>query len=443
MKPDESHDPNLKSWVDSALNHPEFPIQNLPLGVFSLHGEGADHRRGGVAIGDMVLDVSAAATAGLFAPADLYIAKAASQGSLNDMMALGPDARRIFRHRVSRLLDDSSTKGREAKSVAKTILHTAGECEMHAPARIGGFTDFYAGIYHAINGGKRRRIGMDPLLPNYRHVPVAYHSRASSIMCSPSALRRPNGQRQRDGEGAPCFGPSEMVDFELELGAWIGQGNALGEPIFIDSAERHIAGYCLLNDCSSRDVQRWESQPLGPFLSKNFGTVISPWVVTPEALLPFKSAPIHRGDDDPQPLPYLYSQTDQQAGALDIGLEVWIRSEKMRLARYPHLRISTSNTKYLYWTVAQMIAHHTCGGCNLQPGDLIGTGTISADVPSGYGSIHEISEHALIELPSGEKRRFLEDGDEVMFRAHARKEGYASIGFGECVFRLLPTKQYL
>jgi fumarylacetoacetase len=304
---------------------------------------------------------------------------------------------------------------------------------MHKPAAIGDYTDFYAGIHHAVNVGQQFRPN-DPLLANYKYVPIGYHGRASTIVMSGTDVRRPNGQRKPASETVPSFGPCRNLDYELELGIWIGPGNAQGTAIPIGEAASHIAGYCLLNDWSARDVQGWEYQPLGPFLAKNFATTISPWIVTPEALAPFRIAQPPRPDGDPAPLPYLFDAADQREGALDVALDVFLMTPGLRAKGLPLHRLSTGNARHLYWTTAQFVAHHSCGGCALQPGDLFGSGTISAPTPDGRGSLLEISEGGRkpVDLASGETRRFLEDGDEVIFAAHCRREGFAAIGFGDC-----------
>jgi fumarylacetoacetase len=315
---DETHDPQRESWVASAQGHPEFPIQNLPLGVFS-RDDGAP--RGGIAIGDSILDLRAALEAGLFPGKTKTAAEAAAGPALNPLMALGRTARVTLRRRVSQLL---AADGRERKSVealASRLLHKAGDCTMHLPATIGDYTDFFAGIHHATNSGRLNRPGGDPLTPNYKHVPIAYHGRASSITVSGATVRRPHGQRLAAGESAPSFGPSLRLDYEYEFGVWIGPGNALGEAIPIARAGEHVFGFGLLNDMSARDVQRWEMMPLGPFLSKNFATVVSPWIVTTEALAPFRVPQPPRAAGDPRPLPYLWDDADQQLGALDVALE--------------------------------------------------------------------------------------------------------------------------
>ena len=432
---DETHDPKRTSWVASAQGHAEFPIQNLPLGVFSV-GNGAPH--GGVAIGDKILDLGAALDAGLFSGEAQRAAQAAAGASLNALMALGAEPRTALRKRLSALLAADAAERSKVEGLAGKVLHDAAQCTLHLPATIGAFTDFFAGIEHAANGGRRR--GQNPpLAPNYKYVPVAYHSRASSIRPSGVPTRRPKGQRLVGAASTPTFGPCLKLDFELELAVWIGAGNSLGEPIPIGRAAEHIVGLGLVNDWSARDIQRWESAPLGPFLSKNFGSTVSPWVITLEALAPFRIPQAPRPEGDPRPLEYLWDDDDQASGAFDIDLEVSIQSAAMRAQGQPGKRVSLSNTRHLYWTLAQMVAHHTCGGCNLAPGDLFGSGTVSAPDPSGYGSIAELSYDGErpFEIAPGEKRSFLEDGDEVVFRAHARRDGFVPIGFGECSGRIV------
>lgn len=433
---DETHDPRRRSWVASANDHPEFPIQNLPFGVFTPPGEGM--ARGGIAIGDRIFDLAAAQALGLFSGAAREAAEAAAGPRLNPLMALGAGPRTALRRQVSALLAaDGEERGR-AEGLAGRLLHEAAQCRMHLPAAVGAFTDFFAGIHHARNGG-RRRDPDNPLNPNYKYVPVAYHSRASSVRPSGVAIRRPHGQRKGAADPAPSFGPAQKLDYELELAVWIGPGNAMGEPIPIGRAGEHIFGLGLLNDWSARDVQFWESQPLGPFLAKNFGTTVSPWIVTVEALAPFRAAQPARPDGDPPPLPYLLDAADQQEGAFAIDLEALLLTREMREKKTPPHRMSASSTTDLYWTLAQLVAHHTCGGCNLEAGDLFGTGTISGPTPEGWGSLMELSQDGQrrIALPSGESRAFLEDGDEVIFRAHCRREGAVPIGFGECRARII------
>jgi fumarylacetoacetase len=431
----ETHDPKRTSWVASAKGHAEYPIQNLPLGVFSPRGEAP---RGGVAIGDEILDLRAALAAGLFSGDAERAAAAATGATLNPLMALGAAPRAALRQRLSALLAADGAERAKIEPLAARLLHRATDCALHLPARIGDFTDFFAGIQHAINAGRRRRPD-DPLMPNYKHVPVAYHSRASSVTVSGVPVRRPSGQRLHGSDAVPIYGPCRKLDIELELGVWIGPGNAQGEPIPIARAGEHIVGLCLLNDWSARDIQEWEMAPLGPFLSKNFGTTVSPWIVTTEALAPFRIAQAARPAGDPRPLPYLWDDADQRAGAYDVELEVLLQTAAMREKNLPPQRLSVSNTRHLYWTLAQMVAHHTVSGCNLAPGDLFGSGTISAPEPSGYGSVRELSQDGErpIALASGETRSFVEDGDEVILRAHAKRAGCVTIGLGECRARVV------
>ena len=432
---DRTHTPGRRSSVASANGHPEFPIQNLPLGVFSPAGGKA---RGGIAIGGHIFDLSAALKLGLFSGLAAEAAQAACGGMLNALFALSRESRRALRHAVGDLLD--AENGAAIEGLEAQLLHWGADCEIALPAAVGDYTDFFAGIHHATNAGKLLRPD-NPLLPNYKHVPVGYHGRASSVVVSGASVRRPHGQRKPAAEPAPSFGPSRNLDFELELGVWIGPGNELGTPIAVSAAAEHIAGFCLLNDWSARDIQAWEYQPLGPFLGKSFCTTISPWVVTPEALAPFRIPQPSRPEGDPQALPYLFDRTDQMTGAFDIALEVYLSTPGMDGKQLPPHRLATSNARHLYWTVAQLVAHHSCGGCNLRPGDLFGTGTVSSPEPEGLGSLLEISAggRRSIELPSGETRRFLEDGDSVILRAHCRREGYVSIGFGECRGTIMPA----
>jgi len=324
------------------------------------------------------------------------------------------------------------------RAEVETWLYPAGACTLHLPAAIGDYTDFYAGIHHALNVGRQFRPD-NPLLPNYKHVPIGYHGRASSIRVSGADVRRPNGQKKAPDAEAPTFGPSARLDLELELGIWIGQGNALGEPIPIGQASAHIAGLCLLNDWSARDLQAWEYQPLGPFLAKNFMTTISPWIVTNEALAPFRIAQPARPDGDPAPMAYLMDEADQASGAFALDLEVFLSTAQMRENGLGPVRISASAARHLYWSAAQMVAHHTVGGCDLNPGDLLGTGTISTPDDSGLGSLLELTRGGAqpIALPSGETRAFLQAGDELAIAGHARADGYVAIGFGPCTGTVL------
>lgn len=417
-----------RSWIASANDHPDFPLQNLPLGVFS-HGDTGP--RGGVAIGDLVFDLRAAVQAGFFPGEAQMIADVASRDQLNDFFALGARARQTLRHALLQLFAENSPQ-RDSLQAA-SLLYPISECRLHVPARVGDYTDFYVGIHHATNVGKLFRPD-NPLLPNYKYVPIAYHGRASTLCISGTPIRRPNGQTLAAGQEVPTFGPCKRLDYELEMGVWIGPGNEQGTSIAIDRANEHIAGFCLLNDWSARDIQAWEYQPLGPFLSKSFATTISPWVVTAEALAPFRSPQPPRPEGDPQPLPYLLDPADQENGALDIELEILLLTEQMKVRGMEPYRLALSNSLNMYWTVAQMVTHHSVNGCKLQPGDLFGTGTLSGPQAGQFGSLLEMTEGGKqgVALPSGEERRFLEPGDEVILRARCHREGQVSIGFGEC-----------
>ena len=434
---DRSHAPARRSWVASANQHSEFPIQNLPFGVFTPEG---GRPRGGIAIGDEIFDIASALKLGLFNGYAARAAEAACGATLNSFFALGSEARNALRQAAGDVLDADGKERAQIEGLRADFIHSAAGCRLELPAIVGDYTDFFAGIHHATNAGKLLRPD-NPLLPNYKHLPVGYHGRASSIVCSSAPVRRPSGQRKATGEQAPSFGPSRSLDFELELGVWIGPGNPLGAPIAVGRAADHIAGLCLLNDWSARDIQAFEYQPLGPFLGKNFCTTVSPWVITPEALAPFRMPQPPRPPEDAAPLPYLLDPSDQAAGALDIELEVFLCSRGLQSKGLAAQRLAASNARHLYWTVAQLVAHHTCGGCNLRPGDLFGTGTISSDAPDGLGSLLEISAGGRrpVELSSGETRRFLEDGDTIILRAHCRRDGFATIGFGECRGTIAPA----
>jgi len=425
---DATHDPALVSWVDSAnAADTDFPLQNLPLGAFRRAGSG-EGLRIGVAIGDQVLDLRQAAGRGVWSNGVAALLAPLAGGDLNAFMALGAAARRTLRQALSVALRAGSA---QAAALAPCLLPQSA-AEMQLPCRIGNYTDFYAGVHHAVAVGRLFRPDQ-PLLPNYKWVPIGYHGRASSIGASGQRVRRPLGQIKRAGRDAPELAPCERLDHELELGALVGVGNALGEPVPIDRAEDHLFGLVLLNDWSARDVQAWEYQPLGPFLSKNFATTVSPWVVTLEALAPFRR-PFVRAAEDPQPLPYLDGAYNRAAGAIDIVLEVWLQSARMREAGLQAQRLMRSNFRDAYWTFAQMLAHHTVGGCNLQPGDLLGSGTQSGPGPADGGSLLELSEGGRkpIELASGETRSFLADGDSLVLRAYCEAAGARRIGFGDC-----------
>jgi len=416
-----------KSWVESAEGS-DFPVENLPLGIFSV---GNRRRRAGVAIGDFVLDVVAIAEL-----LDEEWREDLSQPVLNAWLARGHQAQVDLRERLTELLTDERYRDDvEPELIGQT------EARMHVPCLIGDYTDFYVGIHHATNVGKQFRPD-NPLLPNYKYVPIGYHGRASSVRASGEPVIRPSGQRKAPDADVPEYGPSRRLDYELELGIWIGEGNELGSPIPIGEAGEHIAGYCLLNDWSARDLQAWEYQPLGPFLAKNFLTSVSAWVVSPQALEPFRKAMPPRMHGDPEPLPYLDDAADRASGALAIQIEATLTTEKMRAAGLaPHILSRGSADAAMYWSAAQIVAHHSCNGCNLQPGDLIGTGTLSTDSADGLGSLLEISQggKAPVTLPNGETRSFLEDGDEVTLKAWCETDGAVRIGFGECVGKVVPA----
>lgn len=421
---DQTNDPSLKSWCESAQGS-DFPIQNLPLGIFSV---GERRRKIGVAIGDFVLDLG-----GIADLLDEEWLNDLSQPVLNGWLARGPTAGRALRQRLCEILsDDRYRDDVEPQLVGQT------EVRLHVPCIIGDYTDFYVGIHHATNVGKQFRPD-NPLLPNYKYVPIGYHGRASSVRTSGEPVIRPSGQRKPPEAEAPEYGPSRRLDYELELGIWIGEGNELGTPIPLGEAGDHIAGYCLLNDWSARDLQAWEYQPLGPFLAKNFLTTVSPWVVSPQALAPFRTPMPQRPAGDPEPLSYLDDPADREQGGLAIELEATLTTQKMRERGVaPHILSRGSADAAMYWSAAQIVAHHSSNGCNLQPGDLIGTGTLSTESAGGLGSLLEISSGGKepVRLATGEARTFLEDGDEVTLKAWCEGEGSIRIGFGECIGRV-------
>jgi fumarylacetoacetase len=438
----ETHDPDLRSWVESA-NAPgcDFPIQNLPLGVFRPKGR-AEPFRGGVAIGDQVVDLAAALKAGEFreASSGKVVAEAvvaAAQPTLNELMAAGPAASSALRLALSRAL----RRGSSQEPALRSCLVPRAECEYALPAQIGDYTDFYSSIYHATAVGRLFRPD-HPLLPNYKWVPIAYHGRSSSIAVSEQMFPRPVGQILPSGSQVPVLAASRRLDYELELGVFMGWGNRAGERIDIADAESHVFGLTLLNDWSARDIQSWEYQPLGPFLGKNFATTLSPWIVTLEALEPYR-VPWERPAADPQPLPYLDSPAVRAGGAIDIELEVYLQTEPTRREGRPPHRLSCTSFKHAYWSIAQMIAHHTVNGCNLRAGDLLGTGTQSGPQPGEAGSLLELSRGGAepVTLAGGETRRFLEDGDAVILRARCERPGAARLGFGEAVGRVLPARE--
>lgn len=425
----ETHDPSLRSWVETA-NDPasEFPIQNLPFGVFTKKG---DTRPAiGVAIGNQILDLRAASFEGLIPEPESI---ACENTTLNALMSLHPHVLSRLRSVISGILLATSRK-------RNNLLVPMTDATMLLPAEIGDYTDFYASVHHATNVGSMFRPD-NPLLPNYKYVPIGYHGRASSIVVSGRAVKRPSGQTKPADASEPAFGPSKMLDYESELGFFVGRGNDLGNPIAMDDAASHIFGFCLVNDWSARDIQSWEYQPLGPFLAKNFATTISPWVVTTEAVEPYRVAAATRPEGDPVALPHLSSPGDQASGGIRAILEVFLTSQRMRDEGREPVRLSRAPFNSMYWTVAQMLAHHASNGCNLRSGDLLASGTVSGDSEDSRGCMLELTWRGSkpITLPTGEERRFLQDGDEVIMKGHLEAEGRPRIGFGECRGTILPA----
>jgi fumarylacetoacetase len=433
-RPDATHDPKIRSWLSSAnLPGCAFPIQNLPFGVFR-RAQSGEEFRGGVAIGDQIIDLAALADARLFTGDAAEGIRAGSLSSLNTLMQLGPKVWSALR----RALFEALAQGAAREGALRKCLVAQPDAAYALPARIGDYTDFYISIDHATAIGRLFRPD-NPLLPNYKWIPIGYHGRSSSIGVSGQSFPRPRGQRP-GGTGAPTVGPSARLDYELEMGIFIGAGNSLGAPIPLAEAEEHIFGMVLLNDWSARDLQAWEYQPLGPFLAKNFATTISPWVVTLQALAPFR-VPFKRPQADPQPLPYLASQRNRDAGAFDIRLEALIQSASMLERNEPPHRLSETSFRHAYWTVSQLVAHHTVNGCNLRPGDLLGSGTQSGPTADEAGSLVELSKGGTqpLNISTSEQRTFLEDGDTVIFRGWCERPGAVSIGFGEVQGRVLPA----
>jgi fumarylacetoacetase len=433
----ETHDAGLRSWVASAnTGNTDFPIQNLPYGVFRRAGSDEQFRLG-VAIGDQILDLAAARMAGIFAGLESKeFDRAILSDKLNGMMNLGNAVWSQLRLALSRALRE----GASAQAALQTCLLPQSQAEYALPAQIGDYTDFYTSVHHATAVGKLFRPD-NPLLPNYKWVPIGYHGRSSSIAVSGQQFRRPLGQTMPPNATAPVFGSAKRMDYEMEIGIFVGNGNALGDSIDIQQAEQHVFGLCLLNDWSARDMQAWEYQPLGPFLAKNFASTISPWVVTLEALAPYRKA-WSRDAADPQPLPYLESRDLRESGAFDIQLEVLLQTAKMRQEGLPAQRLSLSNFRHSYWTVSQLITHHTVNGCNLRPGDLLGSGTQSGPAPEEAGSLLELTEGGKkpIALANGEQRIFIEDGDSIVMRGWTQKDGAPRIGFGEVAGTLLAAR---
>jgi fumarylacetoacetase len=429
---DDTHRADLVSWVESAAaRDTDFPIQNLPLGCFRAPGRDT---RPGIAIGDRILDLPALRDAAMLDGENASMVEACVQdASLNPLMAAGRDAMARLRAAASRLLRPDTPEGHRASVRRDALTIPIAAAELLLPARVGDYTDFYASIHHASNVGSMFRPD-NALLPNYKWVPIGYHGRASSIVPSGTDVRRPEGQTRDDPSTPPTFGPSRRLDYELEIGIYVATGNPLGRPIPIGQAEAHVAGLCLVNDWSARDVQTWEYQPLGPFLAKSFATTVSPWVVTLEALAPFRAPAFRRADGDPAPLPYLRDEADERAGGIDVTLEVLLSSAQMRRDGHAPARLSLGSFTAMYWTVAQLVTHHASNGCNLRPGDLLASGTVSGEARESRGCLLERTWRGTepITLPSGETRRFLEDGDEVVMRGWCERAGFRRIGFGEC-----------
>jgi fumarylacetoacetase len=431
-----THDPALASWVESAnRNGSDFPIQNLPFAAFRRRGS-PDEFRGGVAIGDQIVDLREVAQRRLLTAGATPALAACSEPTLNRFMALGPTTASVLRA----CLSDALRSGSALAADFQTALVPQAEAEFRVAATIGDYTDFYTSIHHATTVGAQFRPD-NPLLPNYKWIPIAYHGRSSSIGVSGQDFLRPVGQTLPKGEQVPIFGPSRRLDFELEVGIFVGEGNQPGSAIPIQDAENHVFGVCLLNDWSARDLQGWEYQPLGPFLSKNFASTVSPWIVTLEALAPFR-LPFSRAATDPQPLPYLDDPSVRAAGVLDMQLEVSLQTARMRSAGLAPHSLATSNFRHAYWTIAQMVAHHAVNGCNLRPGDLLGSGTLSGPEPAQAGSLLELTDGGRREivLPSSETRGFLEDGDRVVLRAWCERQGHRRIGFGTASGTVLPAR---
>lgn len=436
----ETHNPELRSWVKSA-NTPgsDFPIQNLPFGVFK-RPHSQESPSVGVAIGDSILDVNRCLMLGRLTDLAAEAANACRNPGLNQLLALGPEAWSALRQQISQVLRDDFGASEACEQLEKACLVNMAEVQMVLPAQIGDYTDFYASVYHATNVGSMFRPD-NPLLPNYKHIPIGYHGRASSIFPSGTPVRRPKGQTTEGNSDVPTFGPCRLLDYELEVGFLVGPGNESGTSIPIHEAERHIFGVCLVNDWSARDIQKWEYQPLGPFLAKSFATTITPWIVTLEALAPFRIPAFSRPETDPMPLEYLMSEADQHHGGIDLQLEVWLQTETMRTQGIEPVKLSHGNFRDMYWTIAQMLTHHASNGCNLRPGDLMASGTVSGTAKDSRGCLLELTWRGAepITLPTGEVRRFLQDGDEVMIRGYCERDGFARIGLGECRGVILPA----
>jgi fumarylacetoacetase len=428
---------NRKSWVETANGEGGFPLQNLPFCAFQVRGGG---QRLGVGIGDSILDLARFARSEAVSGASVEVREACMEPTLNRLMACGREKTLKLRGSLMRMFAEDAPHS--AVESLKQLLHPMSAAQFCAPVAIGDYTDFYASIHHATNVGKLFRPDQ-PLMPNYKFVPIAYHGRSSSIVISGTAVKRPNGQTKAASADVPKFGPSRQMDYELELGAYVGIGNSLGSPIEVDEAEQHLFGVSLVNDWSARDIQAWEYQPLGPFLGKSFSTSVSPWVVTMDALAPYRVPLAARAEGDPQPLPYLAPRNSREQGS-DIQLEVYLTTQKMREESLDPVRLSSVSAKELYWSFAQMVAHHTSNGCNLRTGDLLASGTISGPRPGSQGSLLEITGRGTenLKLPSGEERSFLEDGDEVTLKGFCEREGLPRISLGECKGMIIPASLF-
>lgn len=424
-------DPSRRSWVVSA-NEPgsDFPIQNLPFCVFRRDGEAA---RVGVAIGKHLVDIPAALEHNVFTGAGELSARACLAPTLNPLMSLGRLPARVLRVQLSEFLRVGGAGEPLSNELAPVVLVPQSEVEFLMPAVVGDYTDFYASVHHATTVGSMFRPD-NPLLPNYKWVPIGYHGRASSMVVSGTPVHRPSGQRKAPDADAPVFSASRSLDYEVEVAAWVGPGNPLGTPMSIDDADAHLFGLSLLNDWSARDLQAWEYQPLGPFLAKNFASTVSPFIVTLDALEPFRAPLAPRAEDDPAPLPYLTSESDRARGGFGVTVEAWLLTAAMREAGDEPVRLSRGSLLDLYWSMGQMLTHHASNGCNLCPGDMLGSGTVSGPEAGSQGCLLEITRRGAepVQLPNGETRRFLEDGDEIILRGYAEREGAVRIGFGEC-----------
>ncbi len=434
----ETHDPNLKSWIESA-NAPDtdFPIQNLPFCAFSKKNDDFPWGRVGIAIGDYVLELHSELNKDLFYRKKDEELRWSIPSFMIPSKDKDPDKLSALRRRLIKALETNATK--TDRKIVEKLLIPFSEVQFRRP-EIGDYTDFYCSIFHATNVGAMFRPD-NPLLPNYKYIPIGYHGRASSIVVSGTDVKRPKGQTRPDAEQPPQYIPCKNLDYEMEVGFFVGKGNQMGETIPIENAEEHIFGLCLVNDWSARDIQAWEYQPLGPFLAKSFATTVSPFVVTMEALAPFRVPAFERGEGDPQPLDYLNGEANKQFGGFDIKLEVYLQTPKMRDENVEPFLLSRSNMKDLYWTIGQMLTHHASNGCNLNTGDLMATGTVSGREKDERGCLLELTWRGKepINLPNGEQRRFLEDGDEIIMKGFCEREGFRRIGFGECRGKILPA----